>query len=66
MSIHFPVIEAGRVRPACGEPRSKIEWTTKRNAVTCPRCDRLLHVEGEPQVAAAPREERRNTAAPMA
>ena len=45
MSTHFPFMEAGRVRPICGEPRMEADWTTNPNAVTCPHCHRLLCME---------------------
>ncbi len=51
MTIHFPFIEAGRVRPICGEPRTEFDWTTKPHVVTCPHCHRLLFMDGEPQNA---------------
>jgi hypothetical protein len=54
MSIHFPNIEAGRVRALCGDVRSKPDWTTKFDAVTCPRCLRLIRAEAEHENAAAP------------
>ena len=54
MSIHFPFIEAGRVRPICGEPRMEADWTTKPHVVTCPHCQKLLCMDAEPQNARSP------------
>ena len=54
MSIHFPFIEAGRVRPICGEPRTEFDWATKPHVVTCPHCHQLLSMEAEPQNARSP------------
>jgi hypothetical protein len=42
LAIHFPYIEAGRVRPVCGGLRANVEWTTAPEKVTCPRCKTLL------------------------
>jgi len=55
MAIHFPFVEAGRVRSLCGEPRSKNAWTTKQDAVTCPLCHRLLGLEAQQQTTVSPR-----------
>jgi hypothetical protein len=43
MDIHFPCIEAGRVRSACGVVHAHVAWTTSPDKVTCPRCRTLLH-----------------------
>jgi hypothetical protein len=42
MPIHFPCVEAGRVRPVCGVVHAHVEWTTAPAKVTCPRCKTLL------------------------
>ena len=54
MSIHFPFIEAGRVRPICGEPRTEFDWATKPHVVTCPHCQKLLCMDAEPLTARFP------------
>ncbi len=42
--VHFAVSENGSVRPLCGEWGDSKNWTSIRDAVTCPRClERLQH-----------------------
>jgi hypothetical protein len=48
MTIHFPCIEAGRVRPACGGVRATLDWTTAPDKVTCQRCRTILLESAEP------------------
>ena len=42
VAIHFPCMEAGRVRPVCGAARGHVDWTTAPEKVTCPRCRALV------------------------
>jgi hypothetical protein len=46
--IHFPAVDAGHVTSLCdGRVRPHLSWTTKREAVTCPRCAAILREADE-------------------
>lgn len=47
--IHFPYVEAGRVRPVCGAIHTHAEWTTAPDRVTCRRCLALLQSSDVPE-----------------